>query len=61
MINEETEFEKVPGLFRAFDLPLLIEQGRLWRIEDSGRTDDGQPLFAVYQCCPGRFGDEVKQ
>lgn len=45
---DEAEFERVPGVFRRFDLPLLIEEGRVWRLEDAGRTQDGQPLFAVF-------------
>ena len=45
---DQTEYEKLPGLYRAFDLPLLIEEGHVWRLEDAGRTQDGQPLFAIF-------------
>jgi hypothetical protein len=41
-------FQRVPGLYRAWDLGLLIEPGHSYRIEDAGRTADGQPLFMVF-------------
>lgn len=48
MVIDDDAFHRVPGLFRAFDLPQLIEAGRCWRLEDAGRTADGQPLFAIW-------------
>ena len=41
-------FVRLPGLYRSWDLGLLLEEGRVYRIEDAGRTDDGQALFAVF-------------
>ena len=54
-IDDENEFERIPGLYRAWDLGVLLEAGRAYWIEDGGRTDDGQPLFMVFvgpqTCC----------
>lgn len=42
------EYERVPGLFRAWDFGMLLEEGGSYRVEDGGRTDDGLPLFMVF-------------
>ncbi|WP_193140974.1 hypothetical protein [Meridianimarinicoccus sp. MJW13] len=44
----EDDFERVPGLYGAWDLGMLLEEGRCYLIEDGGRTDDGQPLYMVF-------------
>lgn len=46
IINDD--FERLPGLFGAWDFGMLLEQGRSYLIEDGGRTDDGQPLYMVF-------------
>jgi hypothetical protein len=48
-INDDC-YERLPGLYRAFDFGVLLEEGRSYRIEDGGRTDDGQPLYMVFEC-----------
>ncbi len=58
MDNTEQDFTRLPGLYRSWDLGILIEEGRIYRVEDSGRTEDGQALFAVFtldiaECVPG--------
>ena len=45
----DDEFERLPGLFRAWDFGILLEEGRSYRVEEGGRTDDGQPLYMVFQ------------
>lgn len=44
----DDEYERVPGLFRAWDFGMLLEEGGSYRVEDGGRTDDGLPLFMVF-------------
>ncbi|RDD64190.1 hypothetical protein DU478_21495 [Thalassococcus profundi] len=44
----DEDYERVPGLFRAWDFGILLEQGCSYRVEDGGRTDDGQPLYLVF-------------
>lgn len=44
----DDDFERLPGLFRAWDVGMLLEEGRSYHIEDGGRTDDGQPLYMVF-------------
>lgn len=47
------ELYRVPGLFRRFELALVLESGTDYRIEDAGETADGYPLVAVYRYpCP---------
>ena len=44
------EFHRVPGLFRRFELALVLEPGTDYRLEDAGETADGCALVAVYHC-----------
>ena len=47
-MDAEQDFEKLPGLYRAWDLALIVMAGRTYRIEDVGVVADGGALFAVY-------------
>lgn len=47
------DYQRVPGLYSAWDFATLIEEGRSYLIEDGGRTDDGQALFMVFQLTNG--------
>ena len=47
-MEQEVDFEKLPGLFRPWDLAQIILAGRSYRIEDVGVLADGGALFAVY-------------
>lgn len=51
MCATDDNYDRVPGLFSAWDFALLLEEGRSYLIEDGGRTDDGQPLYMVF-CRP---------
>lgn len=46
---EPSDFVRVPGLFRRWDLAALLEPGHAYRIEDAGQTEDGAPLLALYR------------
>ena len=48
--TNDDSYERLPGLFRAWDFGVLLEQGRSYRVEDGGRTEDGQSLYMVFQC-----------
>lgn len=50
------DFERLPGLFRAWDFGLLLEEGRSYLIEDGGRTDDGQALYMVFHSPKPLYG-----
>lgn len=54
--DENDEFERLPGLYGAWDLGMLLEEGRSYRIEDGGRTDDGQPLYIVFHRTVSHIG-----
>lgn len=41
--------ERLPGLFRAWELGLILRPGTDYRIEAAGETRDGGPLMAVYR------------
>jgi hypothetical protein len=43
------DFEKLPGLFQAWDLSSVLTHGELWLVEGAGFTDDGEPLFMVFR------------
>lgn len=45
------DFERLPELFGAWDLGMLLEAERSYLVENAGRTDDGQTLFMVF-CRP---------
>ena len=47
-MDEETDYQKLPGYFRAWDLAQVVLAGRKYRIEDVGVMSDGGVLFAVY-------------
>lgn len=47
------ELHRIPGLYRRFELALVLEPGTDYRIEDAGETSDGCPLVAVYHCTAG--------
>ena len=58
MIETEEDFARMPGLYAAWDLMMLLEPGRSYRVEDGGRTDDGQTLFIVFQLQPHGARDD---
>lgn len=47
-MDDETDYQKLPGYYRAWDLGQVILAGRRYRIEDIGVLSDGGALFAVY-------------
>lgn len=47
-MDEDTDYQKLPGYFRAWDLAQVVLAGRKYRIEDVGVMTDGGALFAVY-------------
>jgi len=42
-------FARLPGLFRRWELPQVLETGRDFHIEEAGVASDGTQLFAVYR------------
>lgn len=52
------DYQRVPGLYGAWDFAMLIEEGRSYLIEDGGRTDDGQALFMVFERAAECEGDQ---
>lgn len=46
---ENEDFERIPGLYRAWDFSRVIVPGAIYRVEDAGLTQDGSALFAIYQ------------
>lgn len=41
--------ERIPGLFRLWELALVLKPGLGYRVEGAGSTDDGAPLVAVWR------------
>lgn len=48
MNDNQEEYEKLPGYYRAWDLAQVILAGRRYRIEDIGMMADGGALFAIF-------------
>jgi hypothetical protein len=43
-----TEMVRVPGLYRRWELPDVLNSHHAFRIEDAGAHQDGTPLLAIY-------------
>ena len=50
-------FVRVPGLYRAWEIPQLVGPDCILRAEEAGEAEDGTPLFALYRREPD--GDVV--
>lgn len=48
--NPVTEGERLPGLFRTWELGRILTPGQGYRIERAGETRDGTRLLAVFRC-----------
>ena len=48
-IGQDEDLERLPGLYRSWDLCRVVSLGRDYRIEAAGTTADGTPLFAAYR------------
>lgn len=46
---DDQEFRRVPGLYRLWDLPVVMRQHEDYRIDYAELTEEGAPLFAVYR------------
>lgn len=42
------DLQRLPGLYRRWELPDLLELHRQYLIEEAGAHADGSPLYAVY-------------
>ena len=47
-MDDDQDFEKLPGFYRPWDLALIVMAGRNYRLVDVGLLSDGGALFAVY-------------
>lgn len=47
-MDDDEDFEKLPGLYRSWELALILLAGRNYRLVDVGLLSDGGALFAVY-------------
>ena len=43
------DLQRIPGLFRRWEIAQLIEAGEDYRIEDAGTTSDGTTLYSIYK------------
>ena len=44
-----TEYVRVPGLYRRWEIEQVIDEGYEFRVERHGADADGTALFAVYR------------
>jgi hypothetical protein len=47
-VDDEGTPLRMPGLYRGWELPLILGNGVQCRIEEVGRTTHGARLFAVW-------------
>ena len=47
--DSEAGYSRLPGLFRLWDLPMVLQSEEDWRIHYAQLTEDGTPLFALYR------------
>lgn len=47
--TRQIELQRIPGLFRLWELGQVLEPEVDYHIEDAGKTDDGAQLVAVYR------------
>lgn len=47
--NPVEDYRRLPGLFRGWEVPEVLEGGADLHVEDAGATEDGTPVFAVYR------------
>jgi hypothetical protein len=46
--EDSADFDRLPGLFRAWDLPFVLQGNADYRIDACAPTSDGTPLFQVF-------------
>jgi hypothetical protein len=47
--DEPQEFERMPGLFRSWELYAVLSPGHEYRIEQVDAVQDGTVLLAIYR------------
>ena len=47
-IDDDDNYERIPGLFRRWEFADIIKAGR-WHVEEAGDTANGSQLFAIYK------------
>jgi hypothetical protein len=50
--EDDAEFDRLPGLYRAWDIPCILQADRNYRIDACEPARDGTPLFAVFASRP---------
>lgn len=50
--DEPNEFERLPGLFRSWELNAVLSPGHEYRIEQVDAVQDGATLLAIYRGIP---------
>jgi hypothetical protein len=52
----ETEYRRMPGLFRVWDLQFVLDRSTDYQIHFDSLTEDRTPLFAIYRRTAGPEG-----
>ncbi len=48
-MTDEGDFMRLPGLYRRWDMAMMLEPGADYHVEYATTAADGTPLFAVYR------------
>lgn len=57
--DEPQEFERMPGLFRSWELNTVLSPGHEYRIEEVDAVQDGTVLLAIYRGLPRDVENET--
>ncbi|QFT96064.1 hypothetical protein FIU85_01990 [Roseovarius sp. THAF8] len=59
METEDQAYQRIPGLYRLWDLPFVIDRRDDYQVHYVEPTEEGTPLFAIYRA--SRDGERVGQ
>ena len=45
----DADYCRMPGLYRLWDLPMVLQGDEDWRVHYAQLTEDGTPLFSLYR------------
>ena len=53
-IDETEDLTRMPGLYRRWEFPAVLQTRRTYRLEEGGAHADGTPLISIYTDTPQR-------
>jgi len=57
--DQDADMVRIPGLYRHWELPQILQMREAFRIEGAGAHEDGTPLLAVFSSGDGAAAQVV--